>query len=282
MCELVKIPRDRPVLSADAVPTIYPNVPSNLSKKAPRKRKSKNSTSGLPSKTTRLEGSVLPNDERSESQEEQNDETPPDYYIVPLLDLMKYELPSCYWARHQIAGAENIVAFSVCGVNRQNLVFEKVVLCTQEDHSIHAAVFVQATEVKNVTAINAPMVEDILRQVDAMSPCKGFGEEGEFKASAKRNTKTCNGKCFSVSCPGISQTTGKPCPKCKHLRKLLLNQASYKKRTTKGPVKRPSYKMKLKTAKLKRSELCILKAKSQIQTLKCENSQIHSSVFKED
>lgn len=190
---------------------------------------------------------------------------------------MKYELPSCYWARHQIAGAENIVAFSVCGVNRQNLVFEKVVLCTQEDHNIHAAVFVQAIEVKNVTVTNAPMVEDILRQVDAMSPCKGFGEEGEFKASAKRKTKTCGAKCFSASCLGISQTTSKPCPKCKYLRKLLLNQASYKKRTTKGPVKRHLYKMKLK-----RSKLCILKAKSQIQTLKCENSQIDSSVFKED
>ncbi|KAH7936711.1 hypothetical protein HPB49_003228 [Dermacentor silvarum] len=50
------------------------------------------------------------------------------------------------------------------------------------------------------------MVEDILRQVDAMISCKGFGEEGEFKASAKRRTKTCGGKCFSASCPGISQT----------------------------------------------------------------------------
>ncbi|KAH9383615.1 hypothetical protein HPB48_025308 [Haemaphysalis longicornis] len=45
--ETVEIPRERPLLKADAVPTIFPNVPAYLSKKAPKKRTSRTSTCGL-------------------------------------------------------------------------------------------------------------------------------------------------------------------------------------------------------------------------------------------
>ncbi|KAH8010170.1 hypothetical protein HPB51_025605 [Rhipicephalus microplus] len=42
--ETVRIPRDRPKLTDNAIPTVYPNVPAYLSKKPPQKRTSRTST----------------------------------------------------------------------------------------------------------------------------------------------------------------------------------------------------------------------------------------------
>ncbi|KAH8010105.1 hypothetical protein HPB51_024780 [Rhipicephalus microplus] len=56
--EIVEIPRERPLLKADAVPTVFFNVPAYLSKKAPKKRTSRTSTCGLPTKIRREEPSV--------------------------------------------------------------------------------------------------------------------------------------------------------------------------------------------------------------------------------
>ncbi|KAH8039423.1 hypothetical protein HPB51_007276 [Rhipicephalus microplus] len=49
--------RDRPGLTSDVIPTVFPNLPQYLSKKAPQKRKSKTSTCGLPVKSPRHETS---------------------------------------------------------------------------------------------------------------------------------------------------------------------------------------------------------------------------------
>ncbi|KAH8020462.1 hypothetical protein HPB51_001903 [Rhipicephalus microplus] len=45
--------RDRPVLTSDAISTVFPNLPQYLSKKAPQKSKSKTPTCGLPVKSPR-------------------------------------------------------------------------------------------------------------------------------------------------------------------------------------------------------------------------------------
>ncbi|KAH8023789.1 hypothetical protein HPB51_017159 [Rhipicephalus microplus] len=48
--ELVEIPRDRTTLTADAIPTIFPNGPAYLSKKLPAKRETVSSNGGATSK----------------------------------------------------------------------------------------------------------------------------------------------------------------------------------------------------------------------------------------
>lgn len=125
--ELVKIPRDRPVLTKDAIPTIYPNVPAYLSKKTPQKRKSKTSSCGLPLKSPRREASVPShgealhdiNDEGSGSSDAAVADLP------ALFDLQNCELPSSYWTKHRIVGADNVTAFTVCALDRRKLSFER-------------------------------------------------------------------------------------------------------------------------------------------------------------
>ncbi|KAH6938795.1 hypothetical protein HPB50_012882 [Hyalomma asiaticum] len=68
------------------------------------------------------------------------------------------------------------------------------------------------------------------------------------------------------------------CPQCKYLRKLLQNQASYR-RTANTRGRTPSYKLKFRTAQLKRSRLTIIKGKSLIQNLKENNARIDSEMF---
>lgn len=174
----VKIPRDRPVLTSDAVPTIYPNAPSYLSKKAPQKRQSKTSTCGLPSKLQRCEmgacsqGVETANDEGSVSDQQ---------VLASEFCVQRCELPSVYWSRHQIAGSDNVTAFTVCALEDHNLYFEKVVLVMSDSSAIQATVFVQATQVRSVEITDAKMIEDLLLEVDSLIPCKGFGKKESSK-----------------------------------------------------------------------------------------------------
>lgn len=121
------------------------------------------------------------------------------------------------------------------------------------------------------------MAEDLLRHVDELIPCKGFGER-EFSPNPKRREKTHGGKVFSASCFDVAHSAKQACPQCKYLRKLLQNQASYR-RTANTRGRTASYKLKLRTAQLKRSRLTILKGKSLIQNLKETNARINSEVF---
>ncbi|KAH6920686.1 hypothetical protein HPB50_028326 [Hyalomma asiaticum] len=88
------------------------------------------------------------------------------------------------------------------------------------------------------------MAEDLLRHVDELIPCKGFGEEGEFSPNPKRREKTHGGKVFSASCFGVAHSAKQACPQCKYLRKLLQNQAFYR-RTANTRGRTASYKLKL-------------------------------------
>ncbi|XP_040073275.1 uncharacterized protein LOC120845796 [Ixodes scapularis] len=280
--QTVTIPRDRPVLTSDAIPTIFPNVPSYLSKKPPQKRKSKTSSCGLPSKTLRPEASTsLPVEVCGTDAEVNHSRAAPPVDLPLISDLWNCELPSPYWAKHLVAGADKVTVFTVCALDGQSLCFEKVVLVTANDQAVRATVFVQATEVKIVELVNVEMAEELLRQVDSLTPCKGFGEKGEFPTNPRRRTKACGGKNFSASCPGISQTPGKPCPQCKYLRKLLLNQASYKKRTAKARARTPSYKTKLRNAQLKRCRVSISKLKSKIHNLRRKSAETDTSSFED-
>ncbi|CAN8009045.1 unnamed protein product [Ixodes pacificus] len=63
-CETVEIPRGRPYLTADAIPTLFPNVLSYLSKKLPSKRRSTTSNSGAPRRQKR---NLIQEDERTVS-----------------------------------------------------------------------------------------------------------------------------------------------------------------------------------------------------------------------
>lgn len=272
--ETVRIPRDRPKLTDNAIPTIYPNVPAYLSKKPPQKRTSRTSTGGLPAKIPRCEGSASVHDNAADSHEDGSFSNSP-----TALDIASCEPPSAYWAKHRIAGADSATAFTVCAMNNGNLALEKVVLFTANECSAQAKVSVQATVVKNVQVSSTAMAQELLAEANSLIPCKGFGEKGEFAANPKRQEKTCGGKTFSMSCPGVAQELGKACPQCRYLRKLLLNQASYKRRKAHACTRPLSYKLKIRSMQLKRTKSKILRVKLNIEKLKRKNASEDSSVF---
>ncbi|KAL3251870.1 hypothetical protein MRX96_055005 [Rhipicephalus microplus] len=78
------------------------------------------------------------------------------------------------------------------------------------------------------------MAEELLRDVDSMIPCIGFGKTGEFGVNLKYKEKTFDGRTFSPSCRGVASTPEKACPQCKHLRRLLLNRLRHSRRDVQG------------------------------------------------
>ncbi|KAL3254789.1 hypothetical protein MRX96_017531 [Rhipicephalus microplus] len=229
----------------------------------PRKERRGHLRGGLPAKIPRCEGSASVHDNAADSHEDGSFSNSP-----TALDIASCEPPSAYWAKHRIDGADSATAFTVCAMNNGNLALEKVVLFTANECSVQAKVSVQATVVKNVQVSSTAMAQELLAEADSLKPCKGFGEKGEFAANPKRQEKTCGGKTFSMSCPGVAQELGKACPQCRYLKKLLLNQASYKRRKAHACTRPLSYKLNIRSMQLKRTKSKILRVKLNIEKLK--------------
>ncbi|XP_049522179.1 uncharacterized protein LOC125944849 [Dermacentor silvarum] len=279
--ETVQIPRERPVLKLDAVPTAFPNVPAYLSKKPPKKRTSRTSTCGLPSKIRRQEPNTSACEETDSHSAEYDGDQVPVLNSPAIPDVRKCGLPSAYWARHLIAGADNVTVFAVCALYGDKICFEKYVLMTSNENTVRATVFVQGTKIKTVDITDTDMAEELLRDVNCMIPCGGFGKTGEFGVNPKYKEKTFGDRTFSPSCRGVAQTPEKACPQCKHLRRLLRNRESYRRRRGKTRVQTLSYRLKLRTAQAKRSRLSLLQAKSRMKQMKEKNAQNDSTAFEE-
>lgn len=153
---------------------------------------------------------------------------------VEKLEHMKGEkLPSKYWSMCLLADAPNAVAFAVCAQDGDSVCFKKLVLCSAEDTCYHCVVFVQGKVVKKVDVFDVNAVESLLHSINEMVVCSGF-EQGaipleRLNSSNQSKYRTHGNKLYSKSCSGMSQDQ-RPCIHCRYLRKLLLNQASYKKR----------------------------------------------------
>ncbi|KAH8022783.1 hypothetical protein HPB51_005081 [Rhipicephalus microplus] len=95
--ETVQIPRGKSVLKSDVVPIIFPNFPAYLSKKVPKKRTSRTSTCGLPSKIRRQEPSTSACKKTAGSYSTESDSHQVPVPNVPAIPYVrKCGLPSAY------------------------------------------------------------------------------------------------------------------------------------------------------------------------------------------
>ncbi|KAH8009229.1 hypothetical protein HPB51_013418 [Rhipicephalus microplus] len=237
----------------------------------PKKRTSRTSTCGLPLKIRRQEPSTSACEETAGSYSTESDSHQVPVRNVPAIpNDRKCGLPSAYWARHRIAGADNATVFTMCALDRDKLTFVKYVLITSNENKLEATAFVQATKIKTLDITDIEMAEELLPDVDSMILCSGFGETGEFGVNFKYKEKTFDDRTFSSSCRGVAPMPEKACPQCKHLRRLLLNRESYRRRKGKNVAQsqKLSYRLKLRTAQAKRSRLNFLQAKSLIKQMK--------------
>ncbi|XP_077520726.1 uncharacterized protein LOC144132290 [Amblyomma americanum] len=175
--EVVKIPRGRPCLSDDAVPTLFPNTPSYLSKRLPPKRKSKTSSGEILGKKRKV------SDDSPQEATSFDDASTGETAVHDTCNLRELEhlsgdnLPTEYWSKSLIAGMPETVAFSVCAPDNDSLCFRKLLLCSAHGDRYHCSVFVQGVSVKKVDVFDAVSVEGLLRSVNEMNSCAGLEKD---------------------------------------------------------------------------------------------------------
>ncbi|KAH6931816.1 hypothetical protein HPB50_000881 [Hyalomma asiaticum] len=285
--EVVKIPHGRPCLTEDAIPTIFPNTPSYLSKKLPQKRHSRTSRGEVLGKKRKTNDENEPPMEHDSALDATADGAPViGACTVERLDYLQGEmLPNKYWCRCLLVDAPKAVAFTVCSQAGDSLSFQKLVLCSAEDTRYHCSVFVQGVTVKKVEVFDAESVKSLLHSVNEMIVCSGFEQSAvplEQRQSATLSKHRMHGNKFhSKRCSGVSQDQ-RPCIHCRYLKKLLLNQASYKKRKARVATGRRTSKqltikrgrqLRRQKAKVSRLETILAKMKKANSTLSESNLQ---------
>ncbi|CAN7945985.1 unnamed protein product [Ixodes pacificus] len=286
--EVVKIPRGRPCLSEDAIPTLFLNVPEYLSKKLPKKRQSRTSSGEVTGK--RRKTSDGPTREAASCGDDGSSFTADgaatsSACTLEKLDYLKDEkLPSGYWSRHLLAEAPKAIAFSVCAQAGDSVCFKKLVLCSADDVYYHCSVFVQGVSLETVDVSDAQSVESLLHSIDQMIACSGFEEssvpEVQRQSSGRTKHRVHGSKVHSISCPGVSQDQ-RPCIQCRYFRKLLVNQASYKrKKASLTPALSASKKLMKCARQLRREKAKVGNLKTTLERMKEENSCISASNLK--
>lgn len=215
---------------------MFPNVASYLSKKLPPKWKTATPHGGVPTK--RKKPNLAHEDEYSDGHSNLTDNALVTHQVVGTRhkwfeSFKEEDLPSMYWTKHRVPNAPDVVAFSACISGDCTLWFQKLLLCSPTDTSVHCTVYVQGSMVKTVDVDNIDAVKELLIEMDSIKTCEGIGMEvSSENLQNKCRHKVYAGSFYSLKCFGVSQN-GDRCLQCKYFRKLLLNQASYKRNKAK-------------------------------------------------
>lgn len=112
------------------------------------------------------------------------------------------DLPNTYRAKHV---APYVVAFSVCTSSDEALYFQKLLLCSTSETSIHCIAYVQGSVVRAMDLNSISDIKCMLVQMDATVPCEKFQMVmGTEKLQIKTKHKVHVGNLHSVKCCGIS------------------------------------------------------------------------------
>lgn len=225
----VRIPRGRPMLSSDAVPTILPNFLSYLTKKAvkerpPRKRKSESHASPVKRRLCTSGNSTVlhtnavntpdPDAAASRPEDEQlaidvevsSSENPQeDRKSMSLFSCL--EVPSPHWTKHIFPDHKGIVYCTSVLTPKNEVRSEKVVMFFESRIASYCKVFIRGTLLKEGTVETEAAAEEVLKTSDRMCICVGAishedYEERFFTKKLKDHVVTCNEMYFSIKCLG--------------------------------------------------------------------------------
>lgn len=217
--EEVRVPRGRPELTPDAVPTLLPNAPSYLSKKAshprlPRKRKNSAVDSTISKKTAApcADGEAT---DSAPSMDIPADHEPEVVNTTASLErLLKLCLPSVYWSSHRIPNHEGVVYCKLKMRENEDLVSERAVIFSQDGMpGIVYSAYLRGRRVEAGRIFTCEEAETVLRNVDLYRLCRGALSESRMPLShltkgLQLQVVSSDGMYYSKRCNGKEASEG--------------------------------------------------------------------------
>lgn len=259
--ELVRIERGKPILTTDAVPTIFPDSPKYYTRRVPRRRKLPERTIPPPkvprrrNRTHAMTADQLDDGNNSATAVDdiaddagappsmpsnvQNGVSPPlaneaetviEREVTPVFPYEDLPLPSCQWAKHVIREKPTVLAYSVCSLDERSpgqLKTEKLVLIEEKDCHADCKVYLCGMRVHcmndGVGGTDHP--SELLQRVDRLARCPGViaADEYPFKALLGCLVQL-EGRLYSPQCKVVGTSRGGMCYACACARKIMLRK----------------------------------------------------------
>lgn len=221
----VRIPRGKPSLSPDAVPTILPNVPKYLSKVPVRERLPRKRVCAEPAECGSSKKLCLPLNEL------RTDGPAVDVQNMPF-DLWNVPLPTEHWAAHKFTNYDG-AAYVQASFNSEShvVVIEKTVLmnCGSTQGDVVCRTYVRRTLISEALSHTMEEAKQVLHDAESLHICNGAGEPAEFStlpltSRLEQPVVHCDGLVFSVKCRGSVPGEGKKI--FLHPKKTVINMPS--------------------------------------------------------
>lgn len=225
----VRIPRDKPVLSKDAVPTILPNLPQYLTKTTPKprnKRKRCESDEGPTKKSqSARRGKLSDHSELSPSSPEVSSGIDCDsansaqeegvavvsQQCVPFIFGLK--MPSKYWSSHQLPDLDGVLYCTSTLLEEGVVMSDKVVFFCGKKPDVNCKVYMRGRLVNELRLKSREEAENVLKSVDAAELCVGTLNAKDYEAcfltpGLRKPIKIRHETYFSTKCSGKVATKG--------------------------------------------------------------------------
>ncbi|XP_077489525.1 uncharacterized protein LOC144100442 [Amblyomma americanum] len=216
--KLVEIDRERPALTDDAVPTIFPDAPSYMTKPVPRKRKKRNLADNCTPAPKRWASCSQTNSDSADFGGRETSSDMPPHKPHPLKDIVPPS-PSC--SKIVLSNNPEVLCFGwhTSAEPGDVCVTKHVTFST----CAAAADYVCTVYCRNIKVdeLHVQCEEDALaalRKTDNLLLCPGCEVEPISPGQCTQYGKSF----FSKSCLVITPD-GKPCLRCKYTRRLILN-----------------------------------------------------------
>lgn len=239
--EIVEMPRERPLLSKDAIPTIFPEAPKYYTKKLPKKRKERNLCDQVlpkPSKRqedTKTEDACAPTPTASSGAPNCGPDSPQNGFVettAERLGFSRLRIPKG-WSEMTLEDVEGLCLYAKC---EQDAAEPYASVVMVKSVRIQVLQGIEDTAVAEVhlrgkiwceQELNTrELAEELIDSIDKLVLCPGVGIR-----PLARPCPAFNGKFFSKDCILFADIEPyRPCAGCRHQKKLIRNQMSYKRR----------------------------------------------------
>lgn len=239
--EIVEIPRDRPQLTKDAIPTIFPEAPKYYTKTLPKKRKERNLCSQVLPKPKRREQEITVengcSDATTTSSEARNcdggSSLNEHVKTAESSSFSKLEIPRG-WSEISLADAKDSFLYAECEVDaaepNSSVVMTKSVRIQVQQNGGGAATaeaHLRGKKWREEPIPTRKYAEAFIDSVSKLALCSGVGLQ-----PLAGSCPSYNGKFFSKDCTlfaADSKGLG-ACDHCKYQRKLIQNQMSRRRK----------------------------------------------------